>query len=172
MSRKQIVILVALGLFVILAVVVGFIAKSNKSSPGLLGEGKVIATTILPSGEEVLIFSQEVPEDAKLTIPTSESVAAPGREERAGTFEMTVGSNGFNPSSITVTKGDSVFIRLTAQGGHYDFSFPYNGNYVDVKDGEMKQVSFGVNAVGTYAFMCRDFCPSGKTISGEIIVLP
>ena len=109
--------------------------------------------------------------NAELSESAVEAPAAPGAEEKFGAFNMTVSSAGFSPNEITVGKGDVVQIRLTAEGGDYDFSMPYTGHYVVVPEGETKQITFGINTVGTYAFMCRDYC-HGKTISGSLIVLP
>ena len=96
----------------------------------------------------------------------------PGAEEKFGIFDMTVSSAGFNPENITVNLGDVVQIKLTAQGGDYDFAVPWSGLYTEVKERETKQITFGATSAGTFVFMCRDFCPAGKTITGSIIVLP
>lgn len=172
MSRKQIIIVSAVGLFVVAAVILGVVTKGGRSltPSGPENKGGVSAPA---SGEgNVKAFSQTVPEDAKPTKPASVAPAAPGSTAQSGLFYMTVSADGFNPSDITVKKGDTLTIRLTAKGGDFDISVPGIGLYNSVKDGETKPISFGANTAGTYGFSCRDFCPSGRVISGTIVVLP
>ncbi|MFH0712862.1 MAG: cupredoxin domain-containing protein [Candidatus Jorgensenbacteria bacterium] len=171
MSGRQVIILVAVVVIVVAAVVVGVFVREDEG-PAVPGEEENGSVSGISGGEEAPDFTSETPVNAELTEAAVEAPAAPGAQEKFGAFNMTVGVAGFNPDSITVGKGDVVQIRLTAQGGNYDFSMPYNGLYVAVKSGEMKQITFGINTEGTYSFMCRDFCPAGKTISGQLIVLP
>jgi len=172
MSRRQLIILVAAALIVVAGIVTGIIAIKNGgfNAPGEKEEGPEV-TIPGAGGEEIPVFSSETPVNAELSESAVEAPAAPGAEEKFSAFNMTVSSAGFSPNEITVGKGDVVQIRLTAEGGDYDFSMPYTGHYVVVPEGETKQITFGINTVGTYAFMCRDYC-HGKTISGSLIVLP
>lgn len=175
MTKRQIIILSALGAFVLLLVVWGLAGGGpmgpNGSSPEDTG-GAVGGNEDAPSNAPPPTYTSEVPLDATPTAPVVEAPAAPGRDERLGIFDMTVSAAGYNPSALTVKLGDLVQIRLTAAGGDYDFSMPWSGLYQSVKKGETKQISFQTTAVGTYLFQCRDFCPSGKTINGQVIVLP
>ena len=174
MTRKQIVILVAVGLFVVLGIVFGFVFKPTREviTPGGTTGGNASVSLEELGLEPGDVFTSEVPRNAKPTVPTEQSVAAPGAEEKFGIFDMTVSSAGFNPENITVNLGDVVQIKLTAQGGDYDFAVPWSGLYTEVKERETKQITFGATSAGTFVFMCRDFCPTGKTITGSIIVLP
>ncbi|MBI4033938.1 MAG: cupredoxin domain-containing protein [Candidatus Brennerbacteria bacterium] len=176
MNRKQLVVLVLVGVAVIVGIVIGVFSRkggpppSEPSGAPIAGEETGEPEVQAPVVPE---FSPETPKNAEPTKPTAaESPAAPGAEEKFGAFNMTVSSAGFNPNSITVRKGDAVQIRLTAVGGDYDFDMPYKGLYVMVPEGETKQITFGINTAGSYGFMCRDFCPQGRTISGTLIVLP
>jgi len=173
-SRKQVIILVAVGLFVALGVVFGFIYRPAREvfTSGVAKNGNTPVSMDnlgLPTGE---VFTSEVPKDAKLTAPAGQSAAAPGVEEKLGIFNMTVSANGFEPNSITVKLGDVVHINLTARGGDYDFAMPWSGLYASVKNGEAKPITFGATSAGTFLFSCRDMCPAGKTIRGSIVVLP
>lgn len=173
MNKKQVIILVALGLFVVLGVVFGFIYKPGGETviPGIDTGGNVLSFEELGL-EPGDVFTPEVPKNAKPTVPAAQSVAAPGAEEKFGIFNMTVSSAGFNPENITVNLGDVVQIRLTAVGGDYDFAVPWSGLYTAVEEGGTKQITFGATSAGTFVFMCRDFCPGGRTIKGSIVVLP
>lgn len=173
MTRKQLVILVAGGLIVVLGIIGGVLTK--KGTPVFGPTEREESATSAPVEEgtaPVAEYTAETPKNAEPTKPQIEAPAAPGRSEKLGIFEMTVSSRGFEPNSITVNKGDVIQIRLTALDGDYDFTVPYNGLYVALKAGETKQVTFGATTAGTFGFTCRDFCPRGKTIGGSIIVLP
>ncbi len=173
MSRKQLVTLVVAGTIVVIGIIFGVLTrKSGVLIPESKEEKKEEEIALPITGEEIPVFTPQLPQDTKPTIPQISAPAAPGRDEKVGIFEMKVSAAGFEPNSITVSKDDIVQIRLTAEGGDYDFSMPYNGLYTKVSNGETQQISFGVNTAGTYGFTCRDFCPPGKIISGSIIVLP
>ncbi len=172
MSRRQVIVLVVVALIIVVGIVVGILSRGDGSST-VPEEGKEGVEIVAPGadGEELPVFASEIPANTELTEPAEQSVAAPGAEEKFGAFNMVVSVAGFVPDEIVVTKGDVVQIRLTATGGDYDFSMPYKGLYVLVPEGEMKQITFGINTAGTYGFMCRDYCPD-KTITGQLIVLP
>lgn len=175
MSRKQIVILALTGGFIILVVLFGFFSKDGGRSPLVPFSGPDAEVT---PGEEngvmdgERVFAPEVPEDAVPTVPQHESPAAPNTEVKLGFFDMSVSASGYEPSSLTVKLGNLVQIKLTGVGGAYDFSMPWTGLYQKVNDGETKQISFQTTSVGTFLFECRDFCPVGKKIQGELIVTP
>jgi heme/copper-type cytochrome/quinol oxidase subunit 2 len=175
MSKRQVIILVAVGAIVVVGVLIGIFTFTNNGEMLAPGEGPAgeqgPGTAEEAGGTPAPTFTTETPANAEPTEPAEQSVAAPGAEESFGAFNMTVSSTGFSPNSITVTKGDVVQIRLTAEGGDYDFSMPYKGLYVMVPEGETKPITFGINTAGTYGFMCRDYCP-GRTISGSLIVIP
>lgn len=175
MSRKQVVILAFTGGFIILVVLFGFFSKDGGRSP--LSPFSGPDTGVVPSEENGVmngarVFTPEVPEDAVPTVPQHESPAAPNTEAKLGFFDMNVSASGFSPSTLTVKLGNLVQIKLTGVGGTYDFSMPWTGLYQKVNDGETKQISFQTTSVGTFIFECRDFCPVGRTIQGELIVTP
>lgn len=142
---------------------------------------RVPINELLPVGQETEIpgtpqgppvFAPSVPEDAVPTLPASEAPAAPGAREQSKTFSVQVSDEGYDPSVITVRLGDLVRLDLTARGGEYDFVMPYSGLSQRVKHGDTKPVSFQATTVGTFDFMCREYCPPGKVIQGKFIVLP
>lgn len=174
MSRKQVVILAALGGFVALVAVFGVLSKGGSlftaPSPSATEENGEMPGEA--PGEEERAYTADVPEDATPTTPDVSAPAAPGSSASLGIFDMTVSRSGFEPSVLTVKFGNLVQIRLRATDGDYDFSMPWSGLYSVVRAGETRQISFQTTNTGTYLFECRDLCPSGKTISGQLIVLP
>lgn len=173
MTKKQVVTLVIVAVIVVVGIVVG--VTTRQKGVFIRGDEKgrgVVEEITAPTGEAVPVFTSEVPAGAEPTEPAISAPAAPDRTEKLNIFNMAVSAAGYEPDSITVKKGDIMTIRLTAQGGTYDVQIPYTGHYAKVSNGETKEVSVGMNTAGTYTFLCRDFCPQGRTISGSIIVLP
>lgn len=162
------------GVIVILAVLVvlGLMAFQNDRAPAVETPLPGSGTEAPPVPEAPSVFTPSVPDDAVPTVPVNEAPAAPGAEERSKTFSVQVSEEGYDPSVITVRLGDLVRLDLTARGGDYDFIMPYSGLSQRVKSGETKPVSFQATTVGSFDFMCRDYCPSGKVIQGKFIVLP
>jgi heme/copper-type cytochrome/quinol oxidase subunit 2 len=86
---------------------------------------------------------------------------------------LSAARSGFNPSSITVNKGDTLNIDFTAVDDDYDFDILYMAFYYPkVFKGTTKKLIFDAATPGTFAFSCRDYCPSGGQIKGQLIVLP
>jgi heme/copper-type cytochrome/quinol oxidase subunit 2 len=156
-----------------LLVVAGFMMFQNDSAPAIEAPSPGSGGANPPSVPETPpVFSSSVPDDAVPTVSMKEAPAAPGAEERSKTFLVQVSEEGYDPSVITVHLGDLVRLDLTARGGEYDFIMPYSGLSQRVKSGETKPVSFQATTVGTFDFMCREYCPSSKVIQGKFIVLP
>lgn len=178
LTRRQVIVLIALGIFVALVIIAGLLAKQG-ILPGVTtpprGENIVApkggATSTTPVGAST--YSPTVPNDAKLSTPAISAPASPNSSQTWGVFTVTASRNGFDPSTITVKKLDLVQIRLTAADGDYDFSVPYLGvSYAATKKGETRQINFQANTSGTFVFECRDYCGGGKIIQGQLIVLP
>lgn len=172
------IILVVLGLFIVAVVVVGILTGSGKilflgSSEVGEGQEKESVSGFVPEEQaQIPVFTPEVPEDAQLSEPKSEAPASQNSESKFGIYTLEASKSGFSPSTITVKSGDTVQIRMRALDGNYDFSLPYLGLYRRVNQGEEGNITFDAINSGTFAFMCRDHCPVGKKIQGELIVLP
>ncbi len=175
MSRKQIIVLALTGGFIALIIIFG-VLRGDGMLPGMTappdGTGGDATGGLDGVAGSERKFTPEIPEDVVPTVPAQEAPAAPGSSASLGIFEMSVSSSGFNPSPLAVRLGNLVQIRLTAVGGDFDFSMPWTGLYQKVNEGETRQISFQTTAAGTYVFECRDFCPMGRIIRGELIVTP
>ncbi len=171
MTKKQITIVIVLGVVVFGGIVIGIFfrnAQTPQNGPAAPEGNPSSGETVISKGE----YTSEVPKNATLTVPVHEAPAAPNVPQTLGIFSMTVSENGFNPDSITVKNGNLVQINLTAVGVDFDFSMPYTGLYTMVKKGETKQVSFQTTGTGTFVFECRDHCPPSGKIQGTVIVIP
>ena len=177
MSKKQIVILVSLGLFVVAAVVAGLISKgryfvSTGPSDGASGLEDVFAKKVPGSNG---FYTPAVPENAELSKPKLEAPASANSslDTKMRFFDLRATKGGFEPSSFTVNKGDTLQVDFTAIDADYDLDIPHLGAYFKVvKRGESRRLPFSASAPGTFIFQCRDYCPAGGPIKGQLIVLP
>ncbi len=177
MNRKQIYILIALAVVVLIGVAAGIIIKNRDNTPiGKETSAQNSSASAGGSAAAVKPYSAEIPKGAIETAPAqtiplvSQPNAAPGA--KFGVFRIAVGSNGYSPSSITVKQGDTVEINLETQDGKYDIFSSSAGFYTSASPGKPGKVSFQAGVSGTFLFNCRDLCPGGAIIRGSLIVLP
>lgn len=177
MSKKQIVVLISLGLFVVVVVIVGIISKGryfvSLGPSGEVGEPEDVFSKEITGSNE--LFTPAVPENAKLSEPKLEAPASanPSLETKQRFFDLKATKDGFEPPSFTVNKGDTIQIDFTAVDADYDLDIPYLGVYFKVvKKGEGRRLPFSASTPGTFLFQCRDYCPASGPIKGQLIVLP
>lgn len=178
MTKKQIIILSALGALVVLLIAWGVFWRAGSFVNPMTGGGASpfgsgAGTTTAPG--EVPAYSPVVPEDATTSVPVKSAPASanPALQTKLLFFDLKATKSGFQPSSFTVHKGDSLHIAFTAVDGAYDLDFPYLGAYFStVAKGQTKDLPFDTSVPGTFAFECRDSCPVSGPIQGSLIVLP
>ena len=170
MSRKQLVVLVVVFIFIIAGSALGILSRNRENDND---NNQPPPVTPPPGPPKIDGYTPEVPKDIKLTPPTVEIPASPGNTTaKLRVFDMRVNQGGYDPAIFTVNKGDTVQIKMTSQDNDYDFSSRPLGLYQFAKKGETKIIAFGALNSGTFDFGCRDHCPVGKIIKGSIIVLP
>jgi len=188
MKRKQVFIFVALvSIAGVLFLILGGVFKEPKNRRGeepepvnispssngkqIPGEADVSGTNTVP---RPLFYAPEVPEGATLTKPKNEAPASPNKTDiKARYFDLRAAKSGFDPRTITVNLGDTVYLDLSAEDGDYDFEIPYLGAYFwAVPKGTTRRLPFDATMSGTFTFQCRSFCPREGVIQGELIVLP
>jgi heme/copper-type cytochrome/quinol oxidase subunit 2 len=182
MTKKQVLILIGLALFFVALIIVGFLFRKGKISlptgGGVRGPGGLFQPGkpgVVVNEKNEPLFSPEVSKDAKLSEPKNEAPASanPQLQTKARFFDVKVSKDGFSPQTITVNRGDTVYLDLSALDRDYDLDIPYLGAYFSVvKKGETRHLPFDVPQSGTFVFQCRDFCPPGGKIQGQLIVLP
>ncbi len=79
---------------------------------------------------------------------------------------------GFNPSTITVKKGETIKLDITATSGTHSLTIQgYNVNSDTVSPGHDASVTFIADKVGTFEFFCSTYCGEGhKDMIGKLIV--
>lgn len=169
------VTLVVIAVVVIAVILFGFFGRQDGRSPFSSSTGGGPDGQIGPGGPAPVGYSPEVPSNAVLTPPKNETPASanPELDTKQRFFDLRASRSGFEPSSFTVNSGDTLQVDFTAVDGDYDLDIPYLGAYFSVvREGETRRLPFDTSLVGTFDFMCRDYCPGGKVIKGQLIVLP
>ncbi|MBI5732557.1 cupredoxin domain-containing protein [Candidatus Jorgensenbacteria bacterium] len=172
MDKKYIFGGIALAL-IIIAVAVLWGTEKSITSPLPVNQPAYVTPAV--TEPTPLTYTKSVPKDAVLTEPKHEAPANPNpvSTAKARYFDLKATASGFSPSTITVNKGDTVYIDFSAVDGSYDFDIPYLGAYFSVvKQGSNRRLPFDVSVSGTFTFECRDYCPKGEIIKGSLVVLP
>lgn len=77
----------------------------------------------------------------------------------------------FTPSTITVKKGDHVKITITSEDVTHGFGITAFNVQTTESPGTPGVVEFDADKVGTFPFMCTNFCGSGHTgMKGNLVV--
>ena len=109
---------------------------------------------------------------AGVAVPQSQSPAAPGATAQYRSYNITVDGNAFTPSTIAFNQVDTVNLKITAQGGNYDFTQSDFGLSAVLSDGKSKTVQFQASASGKFEFYCASCGGPSKGPVGYLIVAP
>ncbi len=86
-------------------------------------------------------------------------------------IDMTAKKFEFDPSTITVNKGDKVKIKLTSTDVNHGIAIPEYGISQKVDVGKTETIEFIADKSGEFTFFCNVFCGSGhKEMKGNLIV--
>lgn len=100
--------------------------------------------------------------------PTSPPPAA---EPEVKSFTLTAKQWSWEPSTITVKKGDTVKLTITSIDVPHGFSLPDYGINQTVEAGQTTTVQFTADKTGTFTFACSIFCGEGHSdMKGTLIV--
>ena len=84
---------------------------------------------------------------------------------------MTATSFEFQPSTITVKKGQRVKLTITAQDVPHGFSLPEFGIQRDLNPGTPETIEFTPDKAGSFTFACSVFCGAGHSgMRGTLVV--
>ncbi len=77
----------------------------------------------------------------------------------------------FSPSTITVSEGDTVILKIESVDVEHGFAIPTFGVSESLSPGKEVTVQFVADQKGTYSFFCNVYCGSGHSdMSGTLIV--
>lgn len=78
----------------------------------------------------------------------------------------------FEPSQITLKKGEPVTLELVSLDRVHGFNLPELGIRADIIPGQSTKVHLVPQATGSFTFRCDIFCGSGhEDMAGQIIVV-
>jgi heme/copper-type cytochrome/quinol oxidase subunit 2 len=125
-----------------------------------------------------VVYTPEIPADATPSLP--KKTVAPSPTNKTASlipaiqyFDIKANNTKLDPDEIVVRKGDRVRLEFTATDGDYDLDFPYLGAYFNrIPQGTTRVLPFSTSKAGTYLFKCKNYCPPGRVIQGQLIVLP
>ena len=108
-----------------------------------------------------------------LLISMAGTVPAAGEDTSSGyhEFKMTAKNYEFDPSIITVKKGEKVRLIITATDR--DHGIKIQGYDIDqmLKKGETATIEFTASKAGTFEFKCSVYCGMGhRKMKGKLVV--
>ncbi len=120
----------------------------------------------------------EAPPEAPPADPASETndpATAPEPEAQTTStvkeFALTASKWDFAPSTITVTKGDTVKLTITSTDVKHGIAIPVYSINEDLPVGEEVEIEFVADQAGTFPFRCSVSCGSGHSdMTGTLIV--
>ncbi len=117
---------------------------------------------------EVKVKAESQPESKPE--PKSEPVPAPAKPETK-TFNLTAKQFAFEPSTITVNRGDVVKLLITSADTVHGFSLPEFNLSLNIESGKTVVAEFVADKSGTFTFSCSVFCGAGHgAMRGTLIV--
>lgn len=97
--------------------------------------------------------------------------APPSPAGAAHEIKMTARKYEFDPSAITVKKGERVKLLITALDRDHGFKLEVFGINQKLKKGETATVEFTADKSGTFPFQCSEFCGFGHgRMKGKLVV--
>lgn len=105
------------------------------------------------------------------TTETTDTTVTETAEPTTQTFDITASQFAFDPSTITVKKGDTVVLNITSEDVPHGFSLPEFDVNETLSPGSTKTVEFVADQAGSFSFTCSVVCGSGhSTMSGKLVV--
>ncbi len=122
----------------------------------------------------LLLFLTACPSHAQSAATSEAQIPVVGYASKDATvqsFTMTAKNWEFDPSTITVNKGDIVDITLTSADVDHGFFIPDLNVEQKVKAGETVNFRFVASKQGTFTFHCDVYCGAGhREMEGQLIV--
>jgi cytochrome c oxidase subunit 2 len=86
-------------------------------------------------------------------------------------IKMTAKKYEFDPSTITVKKGERVRLLITALDRDHGFKLEAFGINQKLKKGDTETIEFTADKSGTFPFQCSEFCGFGHgRMKGKLVV--
>ncbi len=118
------------------------------------------------------VEAKKTPEDKPLVdVKTKVEVKTEVKTPTLQTIKMTAKKFAFEPSTVTVNKGDKVRLEITSADTVHGFSLSAFNVSADLEPGKTSVVEFVADKAGTFTFSCSVFCGAGHGgMTGTLIV--
>lgn len=91
------------------------------------------------------------------------TIQPPAAQPTVREFTLTARQFSFDPSVITVKKGEQVRLHITSIDVTHGFSIPDFGVNTTLAPNQTNTVEFTATKTGTFSFFCSVFCGSGHS---------
>ncbi len=126
--------------------------------------------TDTPGADQLLSKSGEETNNSQIFLNDSASPET-GKVKPPVEIEMTASQWKFEPSTITVKKGDRVVLKIKSNDVTHGFNLPAFNINENIPSGEVVTVDFVANKVGEFEFACSVYCGQGHdAMKGKLIV--
>ncbi|HMB17362.1 MAG TPA: cupredoxin domain-containing protein [Candidatus Paceibacterota bacterium] len=167
MNKKQLIILIVLGLVVGLVFLGGVRQKvDEKESSGGLGTVEGGTRKEISDDVETPEAGESV-ENEEIAVPVTTYKASEKASASKRVFNIKAEGYKFSPSVIVVDEKDVVNIEIKAVDQDYNVFFPDFGVYKELPSGERIELEFQVSDYGEYEFFCNE-CE--EEMGGKLIV--
>ena len=113
--------------------------------------------------DEVLVEEEE----SEYSVDESNQELASNIKE----FDMIARTWEFEPSTITVNKGDTVLLHIQSVDKMHGFGLSAFGVNEYLAPGEVLDIEFLADRIGTFTYLCTIYCGSGHgDMKGQLIV--
>ncbi len=120
--------------------------------------------------------SSAVADNSSAVAPVANSAPDAGVDEAAEVADvieinLTANNWAFEPSTIQAKKGQLVKLHVTSVDVAHGFALPVFGINERLEPGEVVDIEFTPNQVGTFTFFCNVYCGDGHSeMRGELVV--
>jgi cytochrome c oxidase subunit 2 len=99
------------------------------------------------------------------------ATAARAQDEPGRVVQIVAQKFHYTPQEIVLKRGEPVVLELTALDFTHGFSVPELGLRSDIPTGKVTRIALTPDKVGTFGFLCDNFCGSGhEEMEGRIRV--
>lgn len=128
-------------------------------------------TIVVPSPDDDAQQSSQEQPAQQATTPQSEDTAASASDSTVKEFDMAAKRFAFSPNVITVNRGDTVRLHITAQDVAHGIAIPEFGVNVYLPVGKTVDAEFVADQPGEFPFRCNVFCGDGhQGMTGKVVV--
>ena len=134
-------------------------------------ETKSLPTTTIPIAPPTTIIEPESSSTSTHQTTTGGAASTTIPTASVKTFTLTAKKWEFEPSTITVNRGDKVVLSIRSVDVTHGFALPDFKINRNLEPGKTVNIEFTADKTGTFTFFCSVFCGEGHPrMNGSLIV--